>query len=449
MRVRIKRGLSCLLLLALLLSALSCPAWAEGIEELELEQVEITAGDTPGDEDGVTEAPEGDPIEPEPDAAIIPDESADGAPEDGDAQSPAEPDPPAEPDGGSEPDPEEPGDTPAEPAAESPKPDEAQTRSDVPTPESAELPAPARAGSGDEVRLYAELTVGENFDLSLYIALPADADPAQYRVRTVFSAQMSARTIDRALSADDKEGGLYVIPDICEARVYQLTAPIDITVSRNGTELRHEVYRVRDYLEDLAGLSAQYTKFCVAALCYGGAAQRWLDGRSFTWNNVDYPYEVFADDYADKNLRVPEPPYPLPDPSIPLRDTVYTGSIQSLGNLAARFQIGLDTALRFYFSFPQTPSSVVFTSGDHSFSEPAVQASSFWYVDMPGILATELANDFVVDVALDYQKMSILYSPFCYAAQHWYSDDAKLASLCRMLVAFGNEAADLAAAVKE
>lgn len=443
MRVRTRKQLSCLLLLALLLSVLPGAAWAEGIEELDLEPVEITdTGDTADDEGVVSVEPEGD------DPAVFEidgEQDSDGsAAQDDAAPPPAEADPEESPADGepvAEPAPEE----PDEPAAGDPESADGETGG----VKALESVSKAVVSRDMKVRLYAQLAVDENFRVNLLIALPADADPTQYRVRTVFEAQMSERIIDRTLSAEDKEDELYVIADIAQARIYQLTAPIEITVFFGSTELRHELYCVRDYLEKLAAQSEAHEAFCVAALCYGGAAQRWLDGRSFQWEDKEYKYEVFKDDPADADLRVPDPPFPLPDPSRPARETVYTDEIDDMGNLAARFQIGLETALRFYFSYPQNPSALVFTAGGHSFSAPGAQAASFWYVDLPGIKASELANDFAVDVSGNGQKMSILYSPYCYAAQHWNSNEAKLSELCRMMVAFGNEAAALAAALKE
>ena len=447
MRVRMKKGLSCVLLLALLLSALpgmQLAAWADDIEEIEPEMPEIVAA--PEDEAGGETAQQDVESEPDvvPGGETIPNAGERGEVLDENCLPPVEIGGPTEPADDPDAEAEEPA---PETVAENEDADGTEPAQSVPTPGPVIIPGMVNGG-GTGVRLYAEATLDENFGLNLYISLPADADPAQYRVRTVCEAQMSERTIDRSLSADDKADGLYVIPDIVEARIYQLTAPVEITVFRGETQLRHEVYSVRDYLEELAAVSEDHTKFCVAALCFGGAAQRWLDGRSFTLGEVEHEYEVFADDLADKNLTVPEPPYPLPDPSRPLRDTVYTGSITNLGNLAARFQTGVETALRFYFSYPQKPAALTFSADGYTFSEAEAQASSFWYVDLTGIKATELANDFVVNAALNNQKISIIYSPFYYAAQHWNSSDAKLAELCRMLVACGNEAAALAAVVR-
>lgn len=449
MRVRMKKGLSCALLLALLLSVLpglNAPAWAEEIEELEPEPLAIVAvDDAPGGIEASYAKPNDESL-PELDIAggVIPDAEAGREELDENDLPPVEILPSNKTN-----ETEDPAQNPVEPTAEKTDDDPAAAEKNVPSPAPVAVPAMLNAG-GNDVRLYAGLAVEEDFRVSLYISLPADADPAQYRVKTVFDAQMSEQTVDRALSVDDKEDGLYVIPDIAAARIYQLTAPVDITVSRDGTVLRHEVYSVRDYLEALAAdSSGKYVKFCVAALCYGGAAQRWLDGQSFKLEGVEYEYEVYSDDLADKDLTVPEPPYPLPAPVRPSRDAVYTGSITGFGNLAARFQIGLDTALRFYFSCAKSPDALTFSAEGYTFSEPAVQAPSFWYVDLTGIKAVELANDFVVNVSLDSQKLSALYSPYCYAAQHWNSSDAKLAELCRMMVAFGDEAAALTAAVKE
>lgn len=411
MRVTIKKGLSMLLLTALLLSLLpgvTSAAWAEGIEALELELVEITEQE-PAEEPGPETQGEPDPLPAE-------------ANEEPAEEKPAE-----------EPPMPEPGNT---------EPEEQGFDLLLEDLDSFESPA------APDVRLYAGVRVDENFLLSLYISLPDGADPAQFHVRTVYTAQMSECVVDRDLSAEDLVDGLYVVPDIAEARPYQLTAPIDITVSSGETVLRHVVYSVRDYLTALM-TQKKYTAFCHAALSYGGACQRWLQGDFFpvideeTGAETEEEYEVFPDDFADEGLEKKT------DTGRPVRETGYSGTIPGLRTLGASFEIGGKTALRFYFQGADPAAELLDNDGNYTVSAPTALGDGVWYADMIGIRATELANDFVLNATLQGETLQVLYSPYCYAARNWNSDNAALAEFCRTLVAWGNEAKAMAAVAEE
>lgn len=414
MSVTIKKGLSVFLLAALLLSllpGLPAAAWAEGIETLDLELVEIT--------------------EQEPEEL-------------------PEPEPPEEAD----PLPEEPGEDPAAeaPEEEPPMPETGETENTEAEEQTPELLLEDldifEGPSAQDVRLYAGVSVGENFVLGLRISLPNGADPAQYHVRTVYAAQMSERVVDRDLSAEDLADGLYAVPEIAEARPYQLTAPIDITVSSGETVLHHVVYSVRDYLKTLM-TQKKYTSFCHAALSYGGACQRWLQGEFFlitdeeTGAETAEEFEVFPDDFADEGLEKKT------DTGRPVRETGYAGTIPGLRTVAASYEIGIQTSLRFYFQGASAAAEIADHDARYPVTAPVGLEDGVWYVDMTGIRAAELANDFVLNATLQGQTVQVLYSPYCYAARNWNSDNAALAELCRTLVAWGNEAKAMAAIVEE
>lgn len=418
MRAKIKKGLSGLLMAALLLSLLprlSAAAWADGIEALELELVEITEQEQ--------ETPPAAESEDEPEA--LPEEPPEMPPEKPAAEIPEET-PPAPETGESE-----------TTAPEETEPDLFLENSDT-----------FESPSAQDVQLYAKVSVDENFVLSLYISLPDGADPAQYHVRTVFTAQLSECVNDRDLSAEDFADGLYAVPEIAAARAYQLTAPIDITLSSGETTLSHAVYSVRDYLTALMA-KKEYASFCHAALCYGGACQRWLQGDFFpvideeTGAESEEEFEVFPDDFADEGLEKKT------DTGRPVRETGYYGTIPGLRTVAASYEIGNKTALRFYFQGASAAAELADNDERYTVTAPVALEDGVWYVDMTGIRAAELANDFVLNATLQGQTVQVLYSPYCYAARNWNSDNVALAEFCRALVAWGNEAKAMAAVVKE
>jgi hypothetical protein len=282
-----------------------------------------------------------------------------------------------------------------------------------------------------------------NFPRSAFADSPAVADASQMTtVEEVVEPGMSP------VYAEDLADGLYAVPEIAEARPYQLTAPIDITVSSGETVLRHVVYSVRDYLKVLM-TQKKYTAFCHAALSYGGASQRWLQGDTFvitdaeTGEETEAEFEVFPNDFADEGLEKKT------DTGRPVREIGYSGTIPGLRTVAASYEIGERTALRFYFQSASAAAEFSDNNDRYAVTEPAALANDVWYVDMVGIRATELANDFVLNATQQGQTVQVLYSPYCYAARNWNSGNAALAELCQTLVAWGNEAKAMAAIVEE